>query len=87
MRYLIVLFLAAVTTFAQAANFVSMHQSAHKIALPPAPGTFNYTFDTKVGFKEQYAPTGVTGCAIGFGTGGCAFPGAGSLSLDRKSVV
>jgi len=83
MRYLIVLFLAAVTTFAQAANFVSMHQSAHKIALPPAPGTFNYTFDTKVGFKEQYAPTGVTGCAIGFGTGGCAFPGAGSLSLPE----
>ncbi|MBB6559672.1 hypothetical protein HNP48_002339 [Acidovorax soli] len=83
MRYLIVLFLSALTTFAQAANFVSMHQSAHKIALPPAPGTFNYTFDTKVGFKAQYAPTGVTGCAIGFGTGGCAFPGAGSLSLPE----
>ena len=83
MRYLIVLFLSALTTFAQAANFVSMHQSAHKIALPPAPGTFTYTFDTKVGFKAQYAPTGVTGCAIGFGTGGCAFPGGGSLSLPE----
>ncbi len=83
MRYLIVLFLAAVSTFAQAANFVSMHQSAHKIALPPAAGGFDYTFDTKVGFKAQYAPTGVTGCAIGFGTGGCAFPGGGSLSLPE----
>lgn len=60
-------------TFAQAANFVSVHQSALRIALPPAPGTFTYPFDNKVGFKEQYAPTGVTGCAIGFGTGGCAF--------------
>ncbi|MFN9470771.1 MAG: hypothetical protein ACK59X_04900, partial [Acidovorax sp.] len=70
-------------TFAQAANFVSMHQTAHKIALPPPAGSFNYTFDTKVGFKEQYAPTGVTGCAIGFGTGGCAFPGGGSLSLPE----
>ncbi len=83
MRYLFVLFLAAMSTFAQAANFVSMHQSAYKIALPPAAGSFNYTFETKVGFKEQYAPTGVTGCAIGFGTGGCAFPGGGSLSLPE----
>ena len=83
MRYLIVLFLSALATVAQAANFVSMHQSAHKIALPPAPGSFNYTFDTKVGFKAQYDPTGVTGCAIGFATGGCAFPGGGSLSLPE----
>ena len=83
MRYLLVLFLAAVTTFAQAANFVSMHQSAHRIALALPAGGSSYTFDTKVGFKEQYAPTGVTGCAIGFGTGGCAFPGGGSLSLPE----
>lgn len=83
MRYLIVLFLAAVSTFAQAANFVSLHQSALKIALPPAAGSFNYTFDTKVGFKQQYSPEGVSGCAIGYSTGGCAFPGGGSLNLPE----
>lgn len=34
------------------------------------------------GFREQYNPDGVTGCAIGVpGTSGCAFRGGGSLSL------
>ncbi|MDP4078325.1 hypothetical protein [Acidovorax sp. A1169] len=83
MRSLFLVFLAAFSTFAQAANFVSIHQLPHKTPLPPAAGSFTYTFDTKVGFKEQYAPTGVTGCAIGFGTGGCAFPGGGSLPLTE----
>ncbi len=83
MRFLIVLFLAAVSTFAQAANFVSLHQSALRIALPPAAGTFDYTFDTKIGFKQQYSPEGITGCAIGYPTGGCAFPGGGSLALGE----
>ncbi|EJE50914.1 hypothetical protein PMI14_04398 [Acidovorax sp. CF316] len=83
MRYLAVLLLAAVTPFAQAANFVSLHQSALKIALPPAAGSYNYKFDTRIGFKQQYAPTGVTGCAIGYATGGCAFPGGGSLALPE----
>ncbi len=83
MRSLFLVFLAAFSTFAQAANFVSIHQLPHKTPLPPAAGSFTYTFDTKIGFKEQYAPTGVTGCAIGFGTGGCAFPGGGSLPLTE----
>ena len=83
MRSLFLVFLAAFSTFAQAANFVSIHQLPHKTPLPPAAGSFTYPFDTKIGFKEQYAPTGVTGCAIGFGTGGCAFPGGGSLPLTE----
>lgn len=83
MRYLFAVALAAASTFAHSANFVSLHQSALKIALPPPAGSYNYTFDTKIGFKQQYAPTGVSGCAIGFGTGGCAFPGGGSLGLPE----
>ncbi len=83
MRYLAVLLLAAAAPCAQAANFVSLHQSALRIALPPAAGSYNYTFDTKVGFKQQYAPQGATGCAIGYATGGCAFPGGGSLALPE----
>lgn len=83
MRSLFLVFLAAFSTLAQAANFVSVHQLPHKTALPPAAGSFTYSFDTTVGFKEQYAPTGVAGCAIGFGTGGCAFPGGGSLPLPE----
>jgi hypothetical protein len=83
MRSLFPVFLALSSTFAQAADFVSIHQLPHSTALPPAAGSFNYTFDTQVGFKQQYAPTGVTGCAIGFGTGGCAFPGGGSLPLPE----
>jgi hypothetical protein len=83
MRFLFPLSLAVLSTFAQAADFLSIHQLPHQTALPPAAGTFQYKFDTKVGFKEQYAPTGVTGCAIGFGTGGCAFPGGGSLPLPE----
>jgi len=83
MRYLAVFLLAAVAPFAQAANFVSLHQSALRIALPPAAGSYNYKFDTKVGFKQQYAPQGATGCVIGYATGGCAFPGGGSLALPE----
>ncbi len=86
MRYLSILLLAAVSTFgtgAQAANFVSIHQSVLRIALPPAAGTFNYTFDTKIGFKQQYAPDGASGCAIGYATGSCAFRGGGSLGLPE----
>jgi hypothetical protein len=83
MRYLVVLLLGAAASLAQAANFVSVHQSPLKIALPPAAGSYNYSFDTRVGFKQQYAPQGVTGCAIGYATGGCAFPGGGSLALPE----
>ena len=83
MRSLFLVSLAAFSTLAQAANFLSVHQLPHPIALPPAAGSFQYTFDTKTGFKEQYAPSGVAGCAIGFGTGGCAFPGGGSLPLPE----
>ena len=83
MRYLAVLLLAAAAPLAQAANFVSLHQSALKIALPPPAGSYSYKFDTKIGFKQQYAPQGVTGCAIGYATGGCAFPGGGSLALPE----
>ncbi len=83
MRYLIVLLLSAVASLAQAANFVSIHQTPLRIALPPAAGTYDYTFDTPIGFKQQYAPEGVTGCAIGYATGGCAFPGGGSLALPE----
>lgn len=83
MRSLVFVSLAVLSTFAQAANFVSIHQLPHKTARPLAAGSAQYSFDTKVGFKEQYAPTGITGCAIGFGTGGCAFPGGGSLPLPE----
>lgn len=83
MRYLLVLLLSAVASLAQAANFVSVHQTPLRIALPPAAGTYDYTFDTKTGFKQQYAPEGVSGCAIGYATGGCAFPGGGSLALPE----
>ncbi len=83
MRYLIALFLAAVAPFAQAANFVSIHQSALRIALPPPAGSYRYPLDIRIGFKQQYAPEGVSGCAIGFSTGGCAFPGGGSLGLPE----
>jgi hypothetical protein len=83
MRFLLVLCLSVLAPWAHAANFVSLHQSALKIALPPAAGTYNYTFDSKIGFKQQYAPEGVTGCAIGYATGGCAFPGGGSLALPE----
>ncbi|MES2609396.1 MAG: hypothetical protein V4679_04095 [Pseudomonadota bacterium] len=83
MRYLAVFLLAAVAPLAQAANFVSLHQSSLRIALPPAAGSYNYKFDSKVGFKQQYAPQGATGCAIGYATGGCAFPGGGSLALPE----
>jgi len=83
MRYLAVFLLAAVAPLAQAANFVSLHQSALRIALPPAAGSYHYKFDTKVGFKQQYAPQGATGCVIGYATGGCAFPGGGSLALPE----
>jgi hypothetical protein len=83
MRFLLVLCLSVVASWAHAANFVSLHQTALRIALPPAAGTYDYTFDSKVGFKQQYAPEGVTGCAIGYSTGGCAFPGGGSLALPE----
>lgn len=83
MRSLVLVSLAVFSTFAQAANFVSIHQLPHKTARPLAAGSSQYTFDTHVGFRQQYAPTGVTGCAIGFGTGGCAFPGGGSLPLPE----
>lgn len=83
MRFLVVLCLSALASLAQAANFVSLHQSPLRIALPPATGTYDYTFDTRIGFKQQYAPEGVTGCAIGYATGGCAFPGGGSLALPE----
>lgn len=89
MRYLSILLLAAVSsfgtfgTYAQAANFVSIHQSVLRIALPPAAGTYNYTFDTRIGFRQQYAPDGASGCAIGYATGTCAFRGGGSLGLPE----
>jgi len=83
MRFLVVLCLSAVVSLAHAANFVSLHQSPLRIALPPATGTYDYTFNTRIGFQQQYAPEGVTGCAIGYSTGGCAFPGGGSLALPE----
>ncbi len=83
MRYFIVLLLSAVASLAQAANFVSIHQTPLRIALPPAAGTYDYTFDAKTGFKQQYSPEGASGCAIGYATGGCAFPGGGSLALPE----
>lgn len=83
MRYFLALLLAASATMANAANFISLHQTPLRIALPPAAGSYDYTFSRPVGFKAQYAPTGVSGCAIGFGTGGCAFSGGGSLALPE----
>ena len=83
MRFLLVVCLSAAASLSHAANFVSLHQSPLRIALPPAAGTYDYSFDSKIGFQQQYAPTGVTGCAIGFSSSGCAFPGGGSLALPE----
>lgn len=70
-------------TVAVAGNFVSLHQSLMKIALPPAVGAFTYTYDAKIGFQQQYSPVGASGCAMGFGVDGCAFRGGGALSLPE----
>ena len=64
-------------------RFISVHQTPLKIATPPPSGTYQYGAENPVGFKQQYAPTGVSGCAIGYSVGGCAFPGGGSLALPE----
>lgn len=64
-------------------RFISLHQTAIKIATPPPAGSYEYGAELRTGFKQQYAPTGISGCAIGFSVGGCAFPGGGSLSLPE----
>lgn len=64
-------------------RFISLHQTAIKIATPPPAGSYEYGAEVHTGFKQQYAPTGISGCAIGFSVGGCAFPGGGSLSLPE----
>jgi len=65
-------------------NFQSLHQSALKVATPPAEGTYEYPMIQLRGFRDQYNPAGITGCAIGFpGAKGCAFPGGGSLALPE----
>lgn len=74
---------ACLSCATHAGNFVSLHQSALRIALPPAAGSYYYPTDTKIGFKQQYAPDGITGCTIGYSKMGCAFPGGGSLSLPE----
>lgn len=84
MKYLLGILLAAACTFANAANFVSLHQSPLKIALKPQGESYEYPIATFTGFKNQYAPTGVTGCAIGApGAFDCGFRGAGSLFLPE----
>lgn len=83
MRYLAAFALAGVATASQAANFVSVHQFPLKIALQPTAGSLEYPRDVRTGFKQQYAPDGASGCAIGFTRTGCAFPGGGSLSLPE----
>ena len=65
------------------ARFISVHQTQLKISAPPAAGSYEYPAVYKVGFKQQYSPEGISGCAIGFNVGGCAFPGGGSLALPE----
>lgn len=65
-------------------KFQSLHQTKLVIALPPQDGSYEYPRLNVFGFKDQYDPSGVTGCAIGIpGARGCAFPGGGSLSLPE----
>ena len=65
-------------------KFQSLHQSPLKVATPPAEGSYDYPMVQLRGFRDQYNPAGITGCAIGFpGVQGCAFPGGGSLSLPE----
>ena len=54
-------------------TFYSVHQAQLKIALPPPAGSYEYSFMRPIGFKQQYAPSGVTGCNIGYAETGCAF--------------
>ena len=66
-----------------AGTFYSIHQAQLKIALPPPAGSYEYSFMRPIGFKQQYAPSGVTGCNIGYAVSGCAFKGGGSLPLPE----
>lgn len=74
--------LSVAPTFAAGgSSFVSLHQQPLRIALPPVG--IEYPSINPRGFKEQYAPTGATGCAIGITNTGCAFPGSGSLAFPE----
>lgn len=57
------------------------YPNSHRL-LPDA-GSLEYPKDVRTGFKQQYAPEGASGCAIGFSRTGCAFPGGGSLALPE----
>lgn len=63
--------------------FISFHQQPLKIATSFNGTTYDYA--TFTGFQNQANPDGVAGCAIGFGTGGCAFPGGGSILLPEPT--
>lgn len=81
MRSLIAIALLAASTCASASNFVSLHQTPLRIALPSLGGS--YLFENPAGFKAQYSPEGLSGCAIGYNKSDCAFPGGGSLALPE----
>lgn len=66
-----------------AGNFSSIHQYSVRVVKDDNTEEFN------TGFKNQYKPTGVTGCSIGFDEPGCLFPGIkgsenGSLTFSES---
>lgn len=70
-------------------SFFSIHSmQGLLIAKQPAPGSYEYPKVFLLGFKNQYAPTGTSGCSIGYAEfrADCAFPAGGSLSLSDQYV-
>ena len=68
-------------------TYTSWHQSALRIATPPAAGSYTYQFIYPTGFKNQFDPNNsVTSCAMGYvKNSDCAFPGGlsdGSLTMS-----
>ena len=73
------------------AAYRSLHQFNLRVARPPAPGSFEYTFSNLVGFQSQYNPNdAVAGCAIGaIANTQCAFPWteAGTVALNFTEAL
>lgn len=79
-RTILGVFILALTTLANAGGFFSLHQ------LPLRVVTSSYAQEYNTGFKNQYNPDGITGCAIGYGVTGCAFPGLSGSSVGTLAL-
>ena len=71
-------------------SFISIHQMAEVTIAKPSGGS-----EVLLGFKKQYAPTGISGCAIGYPeyrslcvtpVGGLAFSLPGWMTFTRHRV-